>query len=80
MILAATYGLSRWLCLLRKHREQRKKIHDLVDSNAQLQTEKEKYQKLSTIDGLTKILNRHGIEQFIESLQAAKLAHQRHRH
>ena len=33
------------------------------------QTEKEKYQKLSTIDGLTKVLNRHGIEQFIESLQ-----------
>jgi len=73
MILAATYGLSRWLYLLRKHREQRKKIHDLVDSNAQLQTEKEKYQKLSTIDGLTKVLNRHGIEQFIESLQAANL-------
>jgi diguanylate cyclase (GGDEF)-like protein len=73
MILAATYGLSRWLYLLRKHREQRRKIHDLVDSNAQLQTEKEKYQKLSTIDGLTKVLNRHGIEQFIESLQAANL-------
>jgi diguanylate cyclase (GGDEF)-like protein len=73
MILAATYGLSRWLWLLRKHREQNKKIHDLVDSNAQLQTEKEKFQKLSTLDGLTKILNRHGIEQFIESLRAAKL-------
>jgi len=73
MILATTYGLSRWLWLLRKHREQRKKIHDLVDTNAQLQTEKEKYQKLSTLDGLTKVLNRHGIEQFIESLQAAKL-------
>ena len=73
MILATTYGLSQWLRLLRKHREQRKKIHDLVDSNAQLQTEKEKYQKLSTLDGLTKVLNRHGIEQFIESLQAANL-------
>jgi hypothetical protein len=33
--------------LLRLHREQCKKIHDLVDSNAQ-QPEKEKYQKLST--------------------------------
>jgi diguanylate cyclase (GGDEF)-like protein len=73
MILATTYGLSQWLLLLRRHREQRKKIHDLVDTNAQLQTEKEKYQKLSTLDGLTKILNRHGIEQFIESLRAAKL-------
>jgi diguanylate cyclase (GGDEF)-like protein len=73
MLLATTYGLSQWLWLRRKHREQRKKIHELVDSNAQLQTEKEKYQKLSTLDGLTKALNRHGIEQFVESLRADKL-------
>src|SRR4029077_11817209 len=32
--------------------------------------EKEKYQKLSTQDALTKVLNRHGIEQFVESLRA----------
>jgi diguanylate cyclase (GGDEF)-like protein len=74
MILATTYGLSQWLSLRRRHREQRRKIHDLVDTNAQLQTEKEKYQKLSTLDGLTKILNRHGIEQFVESLRAGKSA------
>ncbi len=59
MIAAASYGSSQWLRLRRKHRE--------------LQSEKDKYQKLSTIDGLTKVLNRHGIEQFIASLQAAKL-------
>ena len=69
MILATTYGLSQWLLLRSRHREQRKKIHDLVDSNTQLQTEKEKYQKLSTLDALTKVLNRHGIEQFVESLR-----------
>ena len=69
MILAATYGMSQWLRLRRKHREQRKKIHDLVDSNAQLRGEKEKYQKLSTLDALTKVMNRHGIEQFVESLR-----------
>ena len=69
MILATAYGMSQWLVLRRTHREQRKKIHDLVDSNAQLQNEKEKYQKLSTLDALTGILNRHGIEQFVESLR-----------
>src|SRR5215510_1916431 len=37
MILAAGYGVSQWLRLRRTHREQRKRIHDLVDSNAQLQ-------------------------------------------
>jgi diguanylate cyclase (GGDEF)-like protein len=73
MILATTYGLSQWLSLRRKHLEQRKKIHDLVDSNAQLQTEKEKYQKLSTLDGLTKVLNRHGLEHFVDSLRSGNM-------
>jgi diguanylate cyclase (GGDEF)-like protein len=71
IMLATTYGMSQWIALRRKHREQRKKIHDLVDSNARLQNEKEKYQKLSTLDALTKVLNRHGIEQFVESLRSA---------
>ena len=54
-----SFGTSQWLRLRRQHRE--------------LQSEKDKYQKLSTIDGLTKVLNRHGIEQFIASLQVANL-------
>jgi diguanylate cyclase (GGDEF)-like protein len=73
MILATTYGISQWVALRRKHREQRRKILDLVDSNAQLQHEKDKYQKLSTVDALTRVLNRHGIEQFVESLNTVKL-------
>src|SRR5688572_8419142 len=68
MLLATTYGISQWLFLRRKHREQREKIHDLADSNARLQNEKEKYRRLSTLDALTNVLNRHGIEQFVESL------------
>jgi diguanylate cyclase (GGDEF)-like protein len=63
MTLAATYGVSQWLLLRHRHREQRKQIHDL-------EHEKDKYQKLSTLDALTKILNRHGIEQFVQSLRA----------
>jgi diguanylate cyclase (GGDEF)-like protein len=73
MILATTYGISQWVALRRKAREQRRKILDLVDSNEQLQHEKEKYQKLSTVDALTRVLNRHGIEQFVESLNTVKL-------
>lgn len=73
MILAVTYGFTRWLSLRRQHAEQSEKIHELVDSNEQLQSEKEKYQKLSTVDALTKVLNRHGIEQFVESLRASGL-------
>jgi diguanylate cyclase (GGDEF)-like protein len=74
MILATTYGMSQWLLLRRRHREQSTKIHELVDSNTHLQSEKEKYRRLSTLDALTRVKNRHGIEQFVEPLQTAKLA------
>jgi diguanylate cyclase (GGDEF)-like protein len=59
MIAAAGFGTAQWLRLRRRHRE--------------LQQEKEKYKELSTIDGLTKVLNRHGIDQFIAALPAAHL-------
>jgi len=59
MIAAGSYGTSRWLWLRHQNRE--------------LLGEKDKYQRLSTIDGLTKVLNRHGIEQFIATLQGANL-------
>jgi hypothetical protein len=44
MLMGMGYGTSQWLLLRRRHREQRKRIHELQD-------EKDKYQKLSTIDG-----------------------------
>ena len=62
MTLATTYGISQWLRLCRKHREQRRKIDDL-------ESEKEKYRQLSTLDALTNVLNRHGIERFVETLK-----------
>lgn len=65
MVLATWYGASRWVALRRKHREQRKKIEAL-------ESEKEQFRRLSTIDSLTNVLNRHGIEQFVESLHATR--------
>jgi diguanylate cyclase (GGDEF)-like protein len=65
ILLGVGYGASQWIALRRKHREQHKLLHDL-------QHEKDKYKKLSTIDGLTKVLNRHGMELYIKSLQAAE--------
>ena len=56
LLLATTYGISQWVLMLRQQRE--------------LRSEKEKYQKLSTLDALTGVLNRHGLEQFVESLKA----------
>jgi diguanylate cyclase (GGDEF)-like protein len=66
MILATSYGISQWLRLRRKAREQRRKIHDL-------ESEKENYRRLSTLDALTNVLNRHGIERFVESLQLTRV-------
>jgi diguanylate cyclase (GGDEF)-like protein len=64
--LATAYGMTQWLRLRHKHREQREKIHAL-------ESEKDMYQRLSTIDALTNVLNRHGIERFVESLQATRV-------
>jgi diguanylate cyclase (GGDEF)-like protein len=65
VVFATSYGIWQWALLRRRHREQRKKIHDLED-------EKEKYRQLSTLDGLTNVLNRHGIERFVENLEITR--------
>ncbi len=67
MILGTTYGTTQLVKLRRAHRAQRQKI-------AELAREKEKYQKLSTIDALTSVLNRHGIDQFVASLADSGVA------
>jgi hypothetical protein len=65
MILGTVYGTSQWLRMRRHQRLQREKIQNL-------EHEKDKYQKLSTIDALTNVLNRHGIDQFIATLRATR--------
>ncbi len=67
MIVLTLYGTSRWVKMRRAHRAQRQKI-------AELAQEKEKYQKLSTIDALTGVLNRHGIDQFIAALGVTRVS------
>jgi diguanylate cyclase (GGDEF)-like protein len=67
MILGTTYGMSQWVRLRRKHREQRQKIDHL-------ESEKENYRRLSTLDALTNVFNRHGIERFVETLETTKVA------
>jgi diguanylate cyclase (GGDEF)-like protein len=66
MIFGTLYGTSQWLLMRRHEREQREKIQDL-------EHEKEKYQTLATIDGLTNVLNRHGIDQFIAALRVTRM-------
>ena len=67
MVLGTAYGTSQWLRMRRAHRAQRQKINELAQ-------EKEKYQKLSTMDSLTNVLNRHGIDQFIAALGITRVS------
>jgi diguanylate cyclase (GGDEF)-like protein len=62
MILGAAYGISQWLRLRRAHRAQRRKLEELAH-------EKDKFERLSTVDALTGVLNRHGIEQVVAGLR-----------
>jgi diguanylate cyclase (GGDEF)-like protein len=67
MVLGTAYGPSQWLAMRRAHRAQRQKI-------AELALEKDKFEKLSTTDALTGVLNRHGIDQFITALGVSKVS------
>jgi diguanylate cyclase (GGDEF)-like protein len=66
MILGTAYGTSQWLRMGRAHRAQRERI-------AELAHEKDKFEKLSTTDALTNVLNRHGIDQFIAALSITRV-------
>ena len=59
---AALYSFVR---LQRQHRHQ---VRALKASNLELQVEKDRFRKLSTVDALTGAYNRHGVELIIESL------------
>jgi diguanylate cyclase (GGDEF)-like protein len=66
LVIGTTYGISQWARMRRAHREQRRKIDDL-------ESEKENYRRLSTLDALTNVLNRHGIERFVENLEMTRV-------
>lgn len=67
MVLGVIYVASQWVRMRQEHREQSEKILDL-------EYEKEVYQKLSTTDALTGVLNRHGISQFIAALGITRVS------
>lgn len=69
MTVGVAFILSQMVIMRRKHHEQRGRISKLIERTAELNSEKEKYQRLSTIDALTKALNRHGIELYLDAMR-----------
>ncbi|RYY03998.1 MAG: GGDEF domain-containing protein [Gammaproteobacteria bacterium] len=66
--MGTLFATLRLTALQRATERHRNKVLKLVETNSQLQTETDKFRKLSTVDALTNAFNRHGIEQIIESI------------
>ncbi len=71
LLAAAGYAIARLINLQRQWQRQRRKIQSLVATNLELQSEKDRFRRLSTVDALTNAFNRHGIELIIDSLDMA---------
>lgn len=62
------YAITRLIQLNAQTRHDTQIINKLSDSNEQLQEETNKFRRLSTVDPLTQIYNRFGIDQIVASL------------
>ncbi|HEX2585706.1 MAG TPA: GGDEF domain-containing protein [Steroidobacteraceae bacterium] len=70
IVIGFVYGSMRLVVLHEKYKQQRQRLKSLMERNLELISEKEKYQRLSTVDALTGVLNRHGIDQYIADVSA----------
>ena len=64
------FALKNILRLNAKTQQDRQVINQLSTNNKELKTETSKLRRLSTIDGLTQLYNRFGIDQIIAQLSA----------
>ena len=69
MLFGTAWVMQQLLRLRRRHLENRRRISVLASRNSMLQSEKERLHELSTIDTLTNVANRHGIELILESMK-----------
>ncbi|MFG6433380.1 GGDEF domain-containing protein [Roseateles sp. LYH14W] len=61
--------LNGWAQLRRSHLRQQREIDALTARTRQLRVEQEKLRRLATIDELTGVLNRRGLEQSLEDFE-----------
>jgi len=71
-LLAASLMLLRgWMRLRHSHHRQQHEIDALTQRTRQLRIEQERLRRLATIDELTGVLNRRGLEQALEDFEDA---------
>jgi diguanylate cyclase (GGDEF)-like protein len=69
MLGAVLMVLNGWGQLRRSHLRQQREIDALTARTRQLRVEQEKLRRLATIDELTGVLNRRGLEQALEDFE-----------
>ncbi|RZJ12960.1 MAG: GGDEF domain-containing protein [Rubrivivax sp.] len=71
LVAAALMALRGWTQLRQAHGRQQREIDALTTRTRQLRVEQEKLRRLATIDELTGVLNRRGLEQALDDYEAA---------
>lgn len=72
LTLGGSLVVAHLIQLNRQSKQDRQQITELNWSNRHLKSESEKFRKQSTTDALTGVLNRHGLNQVIEEIDAHK--------
>jgi len=71
LLAASLMALRGWTRLRQRYNRQEREIDALTARTRQLRIEQEKLRRLATIDELTGVLNRRGLEQSLDDLEAA---------
>ncbi len=71
LLVASLLALRRWNQLNRRHNRQRREIDALTSRTRQLRIEQDRLRRLATIDDLTGVLNRRGLEQALDDFEEA---------
>lgn len=73
------FAITRLIQLQRQTRHDVQVINELSKTNAELQQEKDRFRRLSTVDPLTQAYNRFGIDQIVSTLMICSIEREHHR-
>lgn len=72
------YAVSRLFQLQAQTKHDVQVINELSQTNAELQQEKDRFRRLSTVDPLTQAYNRFGIDQIVSTLMICNIEREQH--